>query len=67
MGGDRRGFKFLKNERAILYRQRYGIPVEWGTAVNVRDGFISAKHLGPGWRSPATLLLAKKLSMGNTS
>ena len=25
-----------KNERAILYRQRYGIPVEWGTAVNVQ-------------------------------
>ncbi len=29
-------FKSWKNERAILYRQRYGIPVEWGTAVNVQ-------------------------------
>ena len=27
---------------------------------------ISARHLGLGWRSPATLLLAKKLSMGIT-
>jgi pyruvate,orthophosphate dikinase len=29
-------FRSWKNERAILYRQRYGIPVEWGTAVNVQ-------------------------------
>ena len=29
-------FKSWKNERAILYRQRYGIPVDWGTAVNVQ-------------------------------
>ena len=25
-----------KNQRAILYRQQYGIPAEWGTAVNVQ-------------------------------
>ena len=25
-----------KNERAILYRQQYGIPSDWGTAVNVQ-------------------------------
>ena len=25
-----------KNERAIIYRQQYGIPSEWGTAVNVQ-------------------------------
>lgn len=25
-----------KNERAVLYRQQYGIPAEWGTAVNVQ-------------------------------
>ena len=25
-----------KNERAVLYRQRYGIPAAWGTAVNVQ-------------------------------
>ncbi|MGF1451782.1 MAG: pyruvate, phosphate dikinase [Opitutales bacterium] len=24
------------NDRAILYRQKYGIPAEWGTAVNVQ-------------------------------
>ena len=29
-------FSSWKNERAILYRQRYGIPTEWGTAVNVQ-------------------------------
>ncbi|KAA3213282.1 hypothetical protein F1983_03970, partial [Akkermansia sp. BIOML-A42] len=23
------------NDRAIVYRQKYGIPSEWGTAVNV--------------------------------
>lgn len=29
-------FGSWKNERAILYRQQYGIPAEWGTAVNVQ-------------------------------
>jgi pyruvate, orthophosphate dikinase len=29
-------FSSWKNPRAILYRQQYGIPVEWGTAVNVQ-------------------------------
>jgi len=29
-------FGSWKNERAILYRQKYGIPAEWGTAVNVQ-------------------------------
>ena len=29
-------FGSWKNERAILYRQQYGIPTEWGTAVNVQ-------------------------------
>ncbi|HKK17532.1 MAG TPA: PEP/pyruvate-binding domain-containing protein, partial [Opitutales bacterium] len=29
-------FKSWQNERAILYRQKYGIPAEWGTAVNVQ-------------------------------
>ena len=29
-------FRSWKNERAIIYRQRYGIPAEWGTAVNVQ-------------------------------
>ena len=29
-------FGSWRNERAILYRQQYGIPAEWGTAVNVQ-------------------------------
>ncbi len=29
-------FGSWKNERAILYRQQYGIPGEWGTAVNIQ-------------------------------
>ena len=29
-------FKSWDNERAILYRQKYGIPAAWGTAVNVQ-------------------------------
>ncbi|HTK99519.1 MAG TPA: pyruvate, phosphate dikinase [Pseudomonadales bacterium] len=30
-------FGSWKNERAIIYRQRYSIPTEWGTAVNVQS------------------------------
>jgi pyruvate,orthophosphate dikinase len=30
-------FKSWHNERAILYRRKYGIPSEWGTAVNVQS------------------------------
>ena len=29
-------FGSWKNDRAILYRQQYGIPAEWGTAVNIQ-------------------------------
>lgn len=29
-------FGSWKNDRAIIYRQQYGIPAEWGTAVNVQ-------------------------------
>ena len=29
-------FGSWKNDRAILYRQQYGIPGEWGTAVNIQ-------------------------------
>ena len=29
-------FGSWRNDRAILYRQRYGIPASWGTAVNVQ-------------------------------
>ncbi|MFP6796008.1 MAG: PEP/pyruvate-binding domain-containing protein, partial [Pseudomonadales bacterium] len=30
-------FGSWRNDRAILYRQRYGIPASWGTAVNVQS------------------------------
>ncbi|MFP4540678.1 MAG: pyruvate, phosphate dikinase [Opitutales bacterium] len=30
-------FGSWQNERAILYRQKYNIPAEWGTAVNVQS------------------------------
>ncbi len=29
-------FNSWRNERAILYRQQYAIPAEWGTAVNIQ-------------------------------
>ncbi len=29
-------FNSWQNDRAIVYRQKYGIPAEWGTAVNVQ-------------------------------
>lgn len=29
-------FNSWQNDRAIIYRQKYGIPAEWGTAVNVQ-------------------------------
>lgn len=29
-------FGSWKNDRAILYRQQYGIPADWGTAVNIQ-------------------------------
>ena len=29
-------FGSWRNDRAILYRQRYGIPASWGTAVNIQ-------------------------------
>ncbi len=38
-------FGSWKNERAIIYRQRYGIPVQWGTAVNVQAMVFG--NLGP--------------------
>ncbi|MDR2576986.1 MAG: pyruvate, phosphate dikinase [Puniceicoccales bacterium] len=30
-------FRSWNNERAILYRQKYAIPADWGTAVNVQS------------------------------
>ena len=32
------------NERAIIYRQRYGIPRAWGTAVNVQAMVFGNRH-----------------------
>ena len=33
-------FNSWNNDRAIVYRQKYGIPAAWGTAVNVRRWFL---------------------------
>ena len=35
-GAIRAVFHSWRNERAVLYRQQYGIPADWGTAVNVQ-------------------------------
>ena len=39
-------FGSWSNERAVLYRQRYGIPRSWGTAVNVQTMVFGNR--GPG-------------------
>ena len=36
VGRDRRGVRFVVNQRAITYRRLNDIPGEWGTAVNVQ-------------------------------
>ncbi|MDR2664365.1 MAG: pyruvate, phosphate dikinase [Puniceicoccales bacterium] len=38
-------FKSWNNQRAILYRRKYGIPGEWGTAVNVQSMVFG--NMGP--------------------
>ncbi|SVE47285.1 uncharacterized protein METZ01_LOCUS500139, partial [marine metagenome] len=52
-------FGSWKNDRAIVYRRRYGIPAEWGTAVNVQAMVFgnTGKKSGSGvgfTRDPAT-------------
>ena len=36
------------NDRAIVYRRKYGIPAEWGTAVNVQLYLNTGKEAGSG-------------------
>jgi len=52
-------FSSWQNDRAKVYRQKYGIPVEWGTAVNVQAMVFgnTGKTSGTGvafTRDPAT-------------
>jgi len=52
-------FSSWMNDRAIVYRRKYNIPVEWGTAVNVQSMVFgnSGDHSGSGvafTRDPAT-------------
>ncbi len=44
------------NDRAIVYRRKYNIPAEWGTAVNVQAMVFgnTGETPAPAWRSPAT-------------
>ena len=69
MGAINAVFGSWKNDRAILYRQEYGIPAEWGTAVNVQAMVFgnSGDNSGTGvafTRDPAN---GEKLSTANTS
>ena len=52
-------FGSWSNERAVLYRQRYGIPRSWGTAVNVQAMVFGNRGAGSATgvaftRDPAT-------------
>ena len=52
-------FSSWSNERAVLYRQRYGIPRSWGTAVNVQAMVFGNRGAGSATgvaftRDPAT-------------
>ena len=45
------------NDRAMVYRRKYGIPHDWGTAVNVRTNGLwrnMGRAARPAWRSRAT-------------
>ena len=62
-------FSSWQNERATLYRQKYNIPAEWGTAVNVQAMVFgnSGDNSATGvafTRDPPT---AKRSSTANTS
>ena len=43
-------FNSWQNDRAIVYRQKYGISAAWGTAVNVQAGLVTPE------RSPEPVL-----------
>jgi pyruvate,orthophosphate dikinase len=57
------------NDRAMVYRRKYGIPSEWGTAVNVQAMVLAtpAKNPVPASRSRATRPAAKRFSTANFS
>ena len=61
-------FSSWMNDRAIVYRRKYGIPAEWGTAVNVQAMVFgnSGEKSGSGvafTRDPAS---GEKVYMANS-
>ena len=62
-------FSSWMNDRAIVYRRKYGIPAEWGTAVNVQAMVFgnTGKNQVQELVSPAILHPAKKFFMVNSS
>ena len=61
-------FSSWMNDRAIVYRRKYGIPAEWGTAVNVQAMVFgnTGKNQVQELVSPAILHPAKKFCMVNS-
>ena len=53
------------NDRAIVYRRKYGIPAEWGTAVNVQAMVFgnTGKNQAQALDLPVILLVGKKFFM----
>jgi hypothetical protein len=62
-------FSSWMNDRAIVYRRKYNIPAEWGTAVNVqaRSSATPAPPPAPAWPSPATPPTARMSSTASSS
>ncbi len=58
---DQRGLRFVDERSAILYRQKYRIPDEWGTAVNVQSMVFGNRVMTArrAWPSHVTRLWAK--------
>ncbi len=61
-------FGSWKNDRAIVYRRKYNIPHEWGTAVNVQAMVFGNMGMtaAPGSPSPAIRPAARKSSTANS-
>ncbi len=58
------------NDRAIVYRRKYNIPTEWGTAVNVQAmvyGNTGETRPAPASRSRATRPTARTSSTASSS
>ena len=56
------------NDRAKVYRAKYNIPAEWGTAVNVQAmvfGNTGGQFWDQAWRLPATRPMAPMSSTAN--